>query len=119
MFFTNVATEVPAVDSHWYGHSLLVALVSFIPGDFPLKDDTPVHWFHDIYDMQKVAGYAFSQDAEAYLNFGWIGPPLWFAVWGYLLSVGYRRAIRPGARLWDAFCLVVRGGGYSVWSAIR
>jgi len=101
--YTNVATEVPAVDSYWRGRSLLASLASFFPGSFPLKDETPAHWFRDVYDMQKVAGYAFSQDAEAYLNFGWLGPPLWFAVWGYLLSVGYRRAIRPGARLWDMF----------------
>ncbi len=101
--FTNVATEVPAVDEHWNGKSLVGAFASFLPGEFALKDETPSRWFHEVYDMQKVAGYAFSQDAEAYLNFGWFGPPLWFAVWGYLLSVGYRRAIRPNAQLWDVF----------------
>jgi len=101
--FTNVATEVPAIDAHWNGKSLVAAFASFLPGEFALKDETPARWFHSVYDMQKVAGYAFSQDAEAYLNFGWLGPPLWFAVWGYLLSVGYRRAIRPSARLWDVF----------------
>ncbi len=101
--FTNVATEVPEIDAHWNGRSLVGAFASFLPGEFALKDETPSRWFHDVYDMQKVAGYAFSQDAEAYLNFGWLGPPFWFAVWGYLLSVGYRRAIRPGAQLWDVF----------------
>jgi len=101
--YTNVATEVPDVDAHWNGRSLVGAFVSFLPGNFALKEETPARWFHDVYDMQKVAGYAFSQDAEAYLNFGWVGPPIWFAVWGFLLSVAYRRAIRPSARLWDVF----------------
>lgn len=101
--FTNVATEVPAVDEHWQGYSLLGALASFVPGSFPLKDNTPASWFKDVYDMQGASGFAFSQDAEAYLNFGWVGPPLWFMVWGYLLGVFYRRAIQPNAHLWTVF----------------
>ena len=101
--FTNVATEVPAVDEHWYGYSLLGAFASFIPGNFPLKDITPANWFQDVYDMQGASGFAFSQDAEAYLNFGWLGPPIWFAVWGYFLAVLYRKAIQPRAHLWNVF----------------
>jgi len=99
--FTNVAADVPGIESYWRGYSLLGVAASFLPGESALKEVTPSRWFRDVYDMQKVAGFAFSQDAEAYLNFGWIGPPIWFAVWGYLLSVAYRRAARPTARLFD------------------
>jgi hypothetical protein len=101
--FTNVVDQVPAVDPFWYGSSIIDTLSSFLPGNLALNELTPAGWFRDVYDMQRVAGYAFSQDAEAYLNFGWIGPPLWFAAWGYLLGGVYRRATRPGARLIDVF----------------
>ena len=101
--FTNVATEVPQVDEHWQGYSLLGAFASFVPGSFPLKDNTPASWFKDVYDMQGASGFAFSQDAEAYLNFGWAGPPIWFLIWGYTLGVFYRRAIQPNSRLWTVF----------------
>lgn len=101
--FTNVATEVPATEPHWYGRSVAGALLSFLPFEPEWAQETPTRWFREVYDHQRVAGYAFAQDAEAYLNFGWIGPPLWFALWGYALSVAYRNAIKADARLWTVF----------------
>jgi hypothetical protein len=91
--YTNVVDAVPSIEGHWFGRSLLSSLMSFVPGDFALKQETPAWWFSGVYDHQGLAGYGFSQDAEAYLNFGWVGPPLWFAVWGYLLALAYRRTI--------------------------
>ena len=67
--------------------------VEAVPGAFALKQETPAWWFSGIYDCQRHAGYGFSQDAEAYLTFGWLGPPLWFPVWGYLLAQACRRII--------------------------
>lgn len=91
--YTNVVDAVPSVEPHWFGRSLFLSVASLIPGDFAFKDETPAWWFAEIYDHQRLAGYGFSQDAEAYLNFGWIGPPLWFAFWGFLLALAYRRTI--------------------------
>lgn len=101
--FTNVVDEVPAAEPFWFGYSLVGAVASFLPGEFDIKKRTPLLWFMDVYDKQGVVGMAFSQDAEAYLNFGWAGPPIWFGICGYLLSVAYRRAAHPSARLFDLF----------------
>ncbi|MEQ8846553.1 O-antigen polymerase [Botrimarina sp.] len=101
--FTNVATDVPSTEPHWRGRSIVGSLLSFLPFEPAWAKETPTRWFREVYDHQRVAGYAFAQDAEAYLNFGWIGPPLWFAVWGYAMSVAYRNAIRADARLWTVF----------------
>jgi len=75
--------------------------IEAVPGAFALKQETPVWWFSGIYDCQRHAGYGFSQDVEAYLTFGWLGPPLWFCVWRYLLAQACRRTIiAPKIRDW-------------------
>jgi len=101
--YTNVMYEVPLIEEHWHGRSLIGTALSFLPGESALAEATPARWFKEIYDWQRVAGFAFSQDAEAYLNFGWVGPPVWFAVWGWMMGMFYRRATQPAAHLSDVF----------------
>ena len=94
---------VPDLEPFWAGRSLVGALASFLPGDSALSEMTPARWFQESYDRQQIAGFAFSQDAEAYLNFGWLGPAVWFGIGGWLLGVAYRRATYKPARPLDAY----------------
>jgi len=100
---TNVLDLVPDAEPFWYGRSWFATLASFVPGDLALTAETPTRWFREVYDHQHVASFAFSQDAEAYLNFGWIGPVICFSIWGYLLGVAYRRAAVATPRTVDVF----------------
>jgi len=101
--YTNVVSIVPDIEPFWQGKSILSTLASFIPGRFELKELTPARWFREVYDMQRISRFAFSQDAEAYLNFGWVGPPIWFSVWGCFLGTMYRKATSPKTNSIDSF----------------
>ena len=92
LVFSVTAATVPDQEPHWYGKSVVNAFRSFLPGQPESIHYTPARWFADIYEFQGRAGYAYSQDAEAYLNFGYAGIPVWYAIWGALIGFCYRKA---------------------------
>ena len=103
LIFTNVVTIVPDQEKYWLGRSPMNALISFSPVASESVDYTPTYWFADVYEYQGTSGYAFSQDAEAYLNFGYVGVPFWYVLWGVFIGYTYRRAFQPTADLADIF----------------
>jgi oligosaccharide repeat unit polymerase len=95
LVFTNVTQWVPEQEGYWYGESYVDAALNLIPG-LPIGETLSM-WFKRMYEYQGRSGFAFSMDAEAYVNFGWIGPALVFAGWGAVLGYLYRQSrVRPG-----------------------
>jgi oligosaccharide repeat unit polymerase len=95
LVFTNVTQWVPDEQPYFYGESYLDSVLNLIPG-YPIGE-TLMSWFKRNYEYQGRSGFAFSMDAEAYVNFGWIGPAIVFLVWGAILGHLYRRSkVRTG-----------------------
>ncbi len=90
--FTNTVHVVPTSRPHFYGQTFLDSVATFWPGEIEAKDRTPAIWFQDNYDLQSTTGFAFSLDAEGYMNFGWCGPAILFAVLGGLLGWLFHRS---------------------------
>ena len=101
--YTTTVELVPDRCPYWYGRSVVNAVRSFLPAQPESVDYTPMYWFAENYDLQGRSGLAFSQEAEAYLNFGLWGVPIWFGVWGLMVGTMYRRAHSPGATLLGVF----------------
>ncbi|MGB2569150.1 O-antigen polysaccharide polymerase Wzy [Micromonospora citrea] len=83
---TFVMAAVPDVTPFAYGETYMRSLASLVPG-------APSHslgvWLVEEYNAGSASGYGFSLVAEAYLNFGFVGIPVLFA----LLTVVQRRLI--------------------------
>lgn len=101
--YTSTIAMVPSGEPHWHGRSVVNAVRSFVPGQPESVHFTPMRWFADNYEKQGRSGFAFCQDAEAYLNFGFYGVPVWFGCWGLFMGTMYRRAHTYGASLVTIF----------------
>ncbi|WP_160168153.1 O-antigen polymerase [Rhodopirellula sallentina] len=90
--FTNVVDLIPRRNDYFFGASYLTSLQTFLPGD-PLgaRERSIATWFPEHYYFQGSTGVDFAVDAEAYANFGWIGPPFVFALLCLVLSLLYSR----------------------------
>lgn len=90
LVYTNVAYMIPSIISYFYGKTYLYSLGTFIPYDpFELKQLTPARWFFDNYVYQTRSGNDFCLEAEAYMNFGWLGPPIVFFLLGLVYTKLY------------------------------
>jgi len=78
--FTNLVDTVPERADYFYGSTYLTSLQTFLPGD-PLeaRKRSIATWFPKNYYYQANSGVDFAIDAEGYVNFGWLGPPVIFA----------------------------------------
>jgi len=92
LIFTQVAALIPEDEAYRLGGTYLDSLATFIPGESKAKERALNSWFVEMYTPGGTSGYGFAMDAEAYMNFGWAGPPVVFLLWGLLLGVLYRRA---------------------------
>jgi hypothetical protein len=85
---------VPASRDFDYGVSYGYALLTVVPNvAWPVHPSiahgTLSDWLVNTVDHRAAAaggGLGFSFIAEAYLNFGWVGAPLWLGVLGYALT---------------------------------
>ena len=95
--FTNVIDTVPERHDFFYGWTYLTSLQTFLPGD-PLnaRERSIATWFPENYYYQANSGVDFALDAEGYVNFGWVGPPLVFIFIAFVLSKLYNRRCRFG-----------------------
>ncbi len=86
-----VPREIPHRWGETYLHTAANLLPSFLlPG---LRYDSLLAWFKERYAPTSSSGYGFGMEAEAYLNFGLLGPVLVFALWAAALCrlfEGYR-----------------------------
>lgn len=105
--YSNVIDWVPAWSEHRHGMTYVEALASFLPESIGGEKRSLAGWFKDRYAPRSTVGYGFAMDAEAYLNFGWAGPPLVFLVWGLVLGLIYRRAGRSDAGSLHAFIWIL------------
>lgn len=94
--FATVASWIPRFEGYRWGSSYVDALGSFIPFTHS-EAPSLATWFKEQYAPTGTAGYGFAMDAEAYLNFGWAGPPLVFLLWGLVLGALASRAQRAHA----------------------
>ncbi len=101
---SKISVWVPEREPLRYGATYVDAVLSFTPGapSRGLSD-----WFKDRYARGSTSGYGFAMDAEAYLNFGWIGPALVFALWGAGLGVLYQRTRRATATWFSHFLWIL------------
>lgn len=84
LFVTSrVAEWVPADEPHRYGGTYLGTLGNLAPSFLVpgLRFESLPAWFKDNYAPTSTTGYGFGMEAEAYLNFGLVGPVLVFALW--------------------------------------
>lgn len=90
LVFTNVVYLVPKMIDYFFGRTYLYSIASFIPGDiFHFKQLTPARWFVENYVFQGNSGQDFCLEAEAYMNFGWLGPPAVLLMLGILFHKLY------------------------------
>lgn len=115
--FSTVASWVPGYFDYRYGETYVDAFSSFLPYHSENPRSSLASWFKEQYARTGTSGYGFAMDAEAYLNFGWLGPPLVFFFWGIGLSTLYVHATRPNASSRSVF-LWVLGLSFSIF-AIR
>lgn len=110
--FTNVVDTVPERAEHFYGSTYLTSLQTFLPGD-PLnaRKRSIATWFPKNYYYQANSGVDFAIDAEGYVNFGWIGPPIIFGCISLCLVLLYnsRQRFWLAATLYPIVVLVFLG----------
>lgn len=111
---TKISRWVPEREPLRLGSTYVESLRSFLPGA-PSKGLSD--WFKERYAPGAASGYGFAMDAEAYLNFGWLGPSVVFFAWGAGLGALYRRTRRRQAT-WFAHYLWILMLTYSAF-AIR
>lgn len=84
LFVTSrVAEWVPADEPYRFGGTYLGTLGNLAPSFLlpGLRFESLPAWFKDRYAPTSTTGYGFGMEAEAYLNFGLLGPVLVFALW--------------------------------------
>lgn len=74
-----------------YGSSYLNSVLNLLPSWIYHTNFSLLTWFRDVYAMNSSSGYGFALDAEAYLNFGYIGVPVVFAIIAVIQRVMYNR----------------------------
>lgn len=77
---TYILSVVPRYFDHMGGITYWNSLLSLPPGQFNEGGLRLLQWFKDLYAPGADVGYGFSLEAEAYLNFGLWGVPLFFSV---------------------------------------
>ena len=86
LVFSNIISMVPDAFPYFYGKSYFYSLMSFVPFDiFETKQMTPALWFAENYVFQGNSGLDFCLEAEAYMNFGFLGVPVIFS----FISIAY------------------------------
>ncbi len=94
-----VPAEVPYEHGMTYVHTLVNMLPSFLLPD--IRYESLLTWFKMRYAPTSDSGYGFGMEAEAFLNFGYAGPVVVFALWAWFLCRlydGYRKL--PGLTLY-------------------
>lgn len=84
LFVTSrVAEWVSADEPHRFGTTYLATLGNLAPSFLlpGFRFESLPAWFKDNYAPTSTTGYGFGMEAEAYLNFGLVGPLLVFALW--------------------------------------
>jgi oligosaccharide repeat unit polymerase len=109
--FTKVASWIPRHYDFYYGRTYADALLSFVPWYEPARQRSLLTWFRNEYAPRGVSGYGFAPDAEAYMNFGWLGPPIYFFLWGLLLGALYKpgppESLTPARMYFSVYPLVI------------
>lgn len=108
--FTKIAAWVPAYYGYSYGRTYLDAVLTLIPTGEETRARSLLAWFRDEYAPRGMSGYGFALDAEAYMNFGWLGPPVFFLAWGALLGWLHRpisRVQQPRELFYAVYPLVI------------
>jgi hypothetical protein len=108
--FTKIAAWVPAYYGYSYGQTYLDAVVTLIPAQEETRTRSLLAWFRDEYAPRGMSGYGFALDAEAYMNFGWLGPPIFFLAWGAFLGLAHlprRRIRKPRQLFYSVYPLVI------------
>lgn len=97
----RTSDDLPFMYGATYANSVLNLLPSWLyQTGFSLSQ-----WFKDLYGPGGISGYGFAIDAEAYLNFGYIGVPVLFAVLALLQRVLCNRIDRhPFFAYYSVFC---------------
>lgn len=108
--FSRTMDLVPAMYDHQYGLTYLRSLASvFTPNVVSSSYDlaTPAFWFRNAYAPGVVGhGFDFSMLAEAYLNFGRLGPLVFVGV-GAILAGASRGILRSRSPLIMLWCVII------------
>ena len=113
--FSKILVWVPDEEPYRWGSTYADSVLSFFPGASDERKRALSDWFKSRYAPGSSSAYGFAMDAEAFMNFGWVGPPLVFFFWGALLGWLYARARRPGAGWFNAFLWVLTTS-YSIFA---
>ena len=75
------AAQIP----HRWGETYLHTTANLVPSFLlpELRFESLLTWFKERYAPTSTTGYGFGMEAEAYLNFGHLGPLLVFALWSF------------------------------------
>jgi hypothetical protein len=96
LFVNSQVSYVVASGSElWNGASYLHALSSLIPFYESPPAMTPSDWLVSYYSPGSSSGYGFSLEAEAYLNFGYLGIFLVFGIIILIQHFAFKRVGKP------------------------
>ncbi len=105
--FTAAMDLMP--DVRLWGMSYVAALVNLVPspllGQY-LISPFALEFSRTVVGGSPAAGANMSLEAEAFLNFGYAGPPLVFFFYAYIIGYAYRRACQ-GNRLYQAWYVLL------------
>jgi hypothetical protein len=83
---TNVLYLFPDTHDFQQGLTYVNAFLTIVPGFFwPDQPEMLTTWFKNWFAPSSRSSYGFALDAEAYLNFGFVGVPFVFAAWSLVL----------------------------------
>src|SRR4029077_13194471 len=78
-----VPAEAPFEHGMTYVHTAVKLVPSFVLPE--IRQESLLAWFKERYAPTSQSGYGFGMEAEAYLNFGFLGPVVVFGLWSFLL----------------------------------
>jgi hypothetical protein len=80
ILFINTYVLKIIENGHEYfnGWTYLNSIMNLLPSWIYKSDFNLQQWFHNIYAKNSTSGYGFALDAEAYLNYGYVGVVMFF-----------------------------------------
>ena len=100
---SNIMDIIPLREGYRYGMTYINAVSELVPRIFTQDYNSNLaEWFKSYYNPSFEGGFGFSVEAEAYMNFGFLGFIV-FAFWGWLLTQSYCNYKEKPYLPWNSF----------------
>lgn len=76
---TYVLKVIEEGHEFFYGWTYINSIINLAPSWLYSTEFNLQRWFHELYAKNSTSGYGFALDAEAYLNYGYVGVAIFFS----------------------------------------